>query len=218
MRGGTGSVLACRAERDTYLIQSVRSESTGEVATGRWPVPSRGQECERRDKPRVVLPPLRQSGQWGPDGMAIRSRYTNGHDRHKECLSDGPSAPTWSVLVEDEVEREGLRWHPFTVWPMIGPKDLQCTGRCIEMDCPTTGCRSFATLPGWLHYVRAPAGSDEYHLKWNLLVDICQHLIGSPISRRKIEGPTMSIVFLGILIDSIRGELREIGSIASPNN
>ena len=45
------------------------------------------------------------------------------------------------------------------------------------------------------------AGSDECRLNLSLLIDICQHL-GVPLAEEKIEGPTTSIVFLGILIDS----------------
>ena len=52
-----------------------------------------------------------------------------------------------------------------------------------------------------------PAGSDECHLNLSLLIDICQHL-GVPLAEEKIEGPTTSLVFLGILINSVRRELR----------
>ena len=52
-----------------------------------------------------------------------------------------------------------------------------------------------------------PAGSDECRLNLSLLMDICRHL-GVPLAEEKIEGPTTTIVFLGIVIDSMRGELR----------
>ena len=51
------------------------------------------------------------------------------------------------------------------------------------------------------------AGSDECLLNLSVLTDVCKHL-GVPLAEKKMEGPTMSIVFLGILIDSVRGELR----------
>ena len=39
------------------------------------------------------------------------------------------------------------------------------------------------------------------------LVAICQHL-GVPLALEKVEGPTVRLVFLGILIDTVAGELR----------
>ena len=36
---------------------------------------------------------------------------------------------------------------------------------------------------------------------------ICRHL-GIPLAEEKLEGPTTCLVFLGILIDTVRGELR----------
>ena len=40
-----------------------------------------------------------------------------------------------------------------------------------------------------------------------MLLDICNHL-GVPIAEEKVEGPSTSIIFLGILIDTIRCEIR----------
>lgn len=51
------------------------------------------------------------------------------------------------------------------------------------------------------------AGSDECLLNLNLLTDICKHL-GVPLAEEKMEGLATSILFLGILNDSVRGELR----------
>jgi hypothetical protein len=51
-----------------------------------------------------------------------------------------------------------------------------------------------------------PAGSEECHLNLQLLINVCQHL-GVPLAE-KLEGPTTSLVFLGILIDMVQGELR----------
>ena len=52
-----------------------------------------------------------------------------------------------------------------------------------------------------------PAGSDECLLNLQLINDVCRHL-GVPLAEEKREGPTTSLVFLGILIDTVRGELR----------
>jgi hypothetical protein len=52
-----------------------------------------------------------------------------------------------------------------------------------------------------------PAGSEECHLNLQLLIDVCQHL-GVPLAEEKLEGPTTALVFLGILIDTVQGELR----------
>ena len=51
------------------------------------------------------------------------------------------------------------------------------------------------------------AGSEECLLNLSVLTYVCKHL-GVPLAEEKMDGPTTSIVFLGILIDSIRGELR----------
>ena len=51
------------------------------------------------------------------------------------------------------------------------------------------------------------AGSKECQLHLQLLLDICKHL-GVPIADKKVEGPSTCLVFLGILIDTVRGELR----------
>ena len=51
------------------------------------------------------------------------------------------------------------------------------------------------------------AGSDECRLNMELLVDLCHHL-GVPLAEEKVEGPSTSLVFLGIVIDSVAGELR----------
>lgn len=48
--------------------------------------------------------------------------------------------------------------------------------------------------------------SDECQFNLQMLVDVCRHL-GFPLAEEKLEGPTTSLVFLGILIDTIRGEL-----------
>ena len=50
-------------------------------------------------------------------------------------------------------------------------------------------------------------GSEECLLNLSVLTDVCKHL-GVPLAEEKMEGPTTSIVFWGILIDSVRGELR----------
>ena len=52
-----------------------------------------------------------------------------------------------------------------------------------------------------------PAGSEECHFNLQLLIDVCQHL-GVPLAEEKVEGPTTALVFLGILIDTVQGELR----------
>ena len=49
--------------------------------------------------------------------------------------------------------------------------------------------------------------SDECQFNLQLLIDICRHL-GIPLAEEKLEGPTTCLVFLGILIDTVRGELR----------
>lgn len=49
--------------------------------------------------------------------------------------------------------------------------------------------------------------SDECGLNLQLLLDICR-MLGIPIAEEKLEGPTTLLVFLGILIDTIKGELR----------
>ena len=49
--------------------------------------------------------------------------------------------------------------------------------------------------------------SDECKFNLQMLLDICNHLWIS-ISEEKVEGPSASILFLGILIDTIQGELR----------
>ena len=49
--------------------------------------------------------------------------------------------------------------------------------------------------------------SDECQSNLQMLVDVCRHL-GVPLANEKLEGPTTCLVFLGILIDTIRGELR----------
>ena len=48
------------------------------------------------------------------------------------------------------------------------------------------------------------ADSEECHFNLQLLLDICRHL-GIPLAQEKLEGPTSCLVFLGILIDTIRG-------------
>lgn len=40
-------------------------------------------------------------------------------------------------------------------------------------------------------------------LNLSLLIDVCRRL-GVPLAEEKIEGPTTLIIFLGILIDSVR--------------
>ena len=50
------------------------------------------------------------------------------------------------------------------------------------------------------------AESDECQFNFQLLKDICGHL-GIPLTEEKLEGPTMCLVFLDILIDTVQGEL-----------
>ena len=51
------------------------------------------------------------------------------------------------------------------------------------------------------------ADSEECQLHLQILLDICKHL-GIPIAEEKVEGPAACLVFLGLIIDMIRGELR----------
>ena len=51
------------------------------------------------------------------------------------------------------------------------------------------------------------AGSQECRLNLQLLVDICNYL-GVPLAEEKVEGPADCLVFLGIAIDTVRGEMR----------
>ena len=44
-------------------------------------------------------------------------------------------------------------------------------------------------------------------VQFQMLVDTCRHL-GVPLAEEKLEGLTTFLAFLGILIDTIRGELR----------
>lgn len=52
-----------------------------------------------------------------------------------------------------------------------------------------------------------PAGTDECSFNLQMLMDMCKHL-GVPLAEEKLEGPTTALVFLGILIDTVKGELR----------
>ena len=47
----------------------------------------------------------------------------------------------------------------------------------------------------------------QCRLNMELLVDLCHHL-GVPLAEEKVEVPSTSLVFLGIIIDSVAGELR----------
>ena len=49
--------------------------------------------------------------------------------------------------------------------------------------------------------------SDECGLNLQLLLAICR-MLAIPIAEEKLEGPTTLLVFLGIFIDTIKGELR----------
>ena len=49
--------------------------------------------------------------------------------------------------------------------------------------------------------------SVQCHLDLESLMAICKHL-GVPLALEKVEGPIVCLVFLGILIDTIAGELR----------
>ena len=51
------------------------------------------------------------------------------------------------------------------------------------------------------------AGSEECRLHLQILLDICKRL-GVPIAEEKVDGPTACLVLWGIIIDTIRGELR----------
>ena len=48
--------------------------------------------------------------------------------------------------------------------------------------------------------------SEQCHLDLESLIAICNHL-GVPLALEKVEGPTVCLVFLGILIDTNAGEL-----------
>ena len=51
------------------------------------------------------------------------------------------------------------------------------------------------------------ADSDECQHHLQILLDICKHL-EIPIAEEKVEGPAACLVFLGLIIDRIKGELR----------
>ena len=51
------------------------------------------------------------------------------------------------------------------------------------------------------------AASDECRLDLELLVEICRHL-GVPLAEEKVEGPSTCLTFLGIVIDTVAGEVR----------
>jgi len=51
------------------------------------------------------------------------------------------------------------------------------------------------------------ANLDECQLHLQILLDICKHL-GIPIAEEKVEGPAACLVFLGLIIDMLKGELR----------
>lgn len=53
----------------------------------------------------------------------------------------------------------------------------------------------------------APPGSSLCHAWINILDGECERL-GVPIAAHKRDGPTTCLVFLGILVDTVRGELR----------
>ena len=49
-------------------------------------------------------------------------------------------------------------------------------------------------------------GSEECNMSLQILKDVCLYL-GIPLAMEKVEGPTTRIVFLGIVIDTVAGEL-----------
>jgi len=51
------------------------------------------------------------------------------------------------------------------------------------------------------------ADLEQCQLDLGMLIDICQHL-GAPLAMEKLEGPTVCLIFLGIVIDTSAGELR----------
>ena len=52
-----------------------------------------------------------------------------------------------------------------------------------------------------------PIHSRECAANLQCLVDVCKHL-GVPLAEEKLEGPSDCLVFLGIVIDTVKGELR----------
>ena len=51
------------------------------------------------------------------------------------------------------------------------------------------------------------ADSEQCQLDLGMLIDICRHL-GVPLAMEKLEGPTVRLIFLGIVIDTIAGKVK----------
>ena len=52
-----------------------------------------------------------------------------------------------------------------------------------------------------------PAGTEECSFNLQILMDMCKHL-GVSLAEEKLEAPTTALVILGILIDTVKGEVR----------
>jgi len=88
-----------------------------------------------------------------------------------------------------------------SIWFKISPKAVQRFSRSITMDGRANRSIPTVSLFGCL----GPAQSHVCLHNLNQLKLLCQHL-GIPLALEKVSGPTTSLAFLGIVIDTVRME------------
>ena len=150
-------------------------------------------------------------------------QYTRVDDVVRQLLQLGPGAlmakldikSTYRIVPVHPQDRFllGMRWNDHIYVDRVllfglrsAPKIFSALADALEWIVKDHGVKRL-----WLYlddYITCGAAeSEECQFNLQLLKDICGHL-GVPLAEEKVEGPTACLVFLGILIDTVQGELR----------
>ena len=90
-------------------------------------------------------------------------------------------------------------------WIALYPKAVQCTGRSTLLDTRAHGNVTNNALSSWRSNV-GPTGHSENH---QVIQEVYQQL-DPPLALEKVEGPSTSLTFLGILLDGDLSSSRKI--------
>jgi len=92
-----------------------------------------------------------------------------------------------------------------SLWFTVYPQAFQYLSRVFSLDCPAKQCIIPDTLLGFLDNGTPSSLTCQHDL--NTIIQICNHL-GVPLALEKVKGPSTTLLFLGIVLDTIKMEAR----------
>ena len=167
----------------------------------------RGPQCKRWDFARLVLSKVCHSRRCSTPGSVPEQGGPDVQIRPKKCISNGTCASRGPSPSRHGLERSGVCGHSPAIWSPLRPKNILAVADGITWAMHRNGLQSLIHYLDDFLLVGPPGNPTSCQSNLAIALETCSSL-GFPTAPEKTEGPSTTIVFLGIEIDSILMELR----------